>query len=311
MKEGTLKFLSRCLSTTTTPPAAPQIKPLSEAVAGLLEDSFEGARNEAATSLGTLMKIVGERPLNAIMDQLADVRKAKVKEAFEKATVKCKAGGPRVASAPAAKAPPAKKASAPAHKPTAEDDGLMNDIAPPMTRAKPPARLMTAKKAAPEPNQDSSASPPEPPKAAPKPPSRLMQAKKPAAPAAAVAAAVASSSKASKAAPPAAAGALDTFKFKHSAEDAEALATGLIPEEMAAGIADSNWKLRLAALEEMTAWMEGAAESVDSEVVTRFLIKKGGAEKNFQVGQQIPIISIQLIFVTGFFQTVRSSVDHG
>ena len=39
------------------------------------------------------MKIVGERPLNGIMEQLADVRKIKVKEAFEKAAVKCKASG--------------------------------------------------------------------------------------------------------------------------------------------------------------------------------------------------------------------------
>ena len=79
------------------------MKPLSEALAGLLEDQFEGARNEAASSLGTVMKIVGERPLNAIMDQLADVRKVKVKEAHEKATVKCKAGsGAGSRAAPAA-----------------------------------------------------------------------------------------------------------------------------------------------------------------------------------------------------------------
>ena len=292
VKEGTMKFLGRCLSMTTTPPAAPQVKPLSEALAGLLEDSFEGARNEAATCLGTLMKIVGERPLNAIMDQLADVRKAKVKEAFDKATVKCKAGAgaPRSAPAPASKAAPAKKtpASAPPKAATTSDEGLLNDIAPPMARAKPPARLMAKKAGADSEEAPSTSS--EPPKAAPKPPSRLMQTKKPTAPAAAAAAAAAasaSSSKASKTAAPVASGALDSFKFKHSPEDAEALAADLIPSEMAAGLSDANWKLRLASLEEMTAWMEGAAESVDSEVVTRFLIKKGGAEKNFQVRQKL------------------------
>ena len=73
VKEGTMKFLARCLSTSTTPPSSPQVKPLSEALAGLLEDSFEGARNEAANCLGTLMKIVGERPLNAIQNRI-DVR---------------------------------------------------------------------------------------------------------------------------------------------------------------------------------------------------------------------------------------------
>jgi cytoskeleton-associated protein 5 len=134
-----MKFLSRSLSTTTAPPAQAQVKPLSEALAGLLEDSFEGARNEAAVCLGTLMKIVGERPLNAIMDQLADVRKVKVKEAYDKATVKCKAGAgapkPPPASAKAAtKKPNAKPA------PAAAAGEIIEDIAPP--KAKPPARLM-------------------------------------------------------------------------------------------------------------------------------------------------------------------------
>lgn len=75
-----------------------------------MEDSFEGARNEAANCLGTLMKMVGERPLGAVMESLADVRKAKVKEAFEKATIKAKAGGPKPPSKTPAKAPASKAA---------------------------------------------------------------------------------------------------------------------------------------------------------------------------------------------------------
>ena len=131
-----MKFLSRCLSTATSPPAQAQVKPLSEALAGLLEDSFEGARNEAAICLGTLMKIVGERPLNAIMDQLAEVRKVKVKEAYDKASVKCKVGaGPPKAAPPAAGKAGGKK-SASKHAPA---DNVLEDIAPP--KAKPPAKL--------------------------------------------------------------------------------------------------------------------------------------------------------------------------
>ena len=138
-----MKFLTRCLSTTVIPPAQPQVKPLSEALAGLLEDSFEGARNEAAIALGTLMKIIGERPLNAIMDQLADVRKVKVKDAYEKATVKCKAGAgaPPKAAPPPSKAAPKKGAAKPAAKP-ADDDELLEDASPPKPKAKPPARLV-------------------------------------------------------------------------------------------------------------------------------------------------------------------------
>ena len=73
--------------------------------------------------------MVGERPMNALLDSLADVRKAKVMEAFEKATVKCKAGtGPA-----AAKGPPAKKV-APAKKGTA----VLEDEPPKTAVAKPP-----------------------------------------------------------------------------------------------------------------------------------------------------------------------------
>lgn len=109
VKEGTLKFLSRCLATSSAPIQAAQVKPVSEALAALLEDGFEGARNEAATCLGTLMRMVGERPLTAVMEGLADVRKVKVKEAYDKATVKCtstKTAHPR--PAPKASAQPPK-----------------------------------------------------------------------------------------------------------------------------------------------------------------------------------------------------------
>jgi cytoskeleton-associated protein 5 len=106
VKEGSLKYLNRCLSTSTMPLPPSQLKSVADPLSTLLEDGFAGARDEAATCLGTLMKMVGERPLNALVDGLADVRKAKVKEAYEKATVKCKAG----TGAPPAKGLAGKKA---------------------------------------------------------------------------------------------------------------------------------------------------------------------------------------------------------
>ena len=75
----------------------------------------------------------------------------------------------------------------------------------------------------------------------------------------------------------------DTFKFKHTPEDAEALAAEVIPAKYATELGDTNWKVRLAALEEMTTWVEGAVDGLDPEVVIRFLAKKGWNEKNFQV----------------------------
>lgn len=123
IKEGTLKFLGRCLAASATPIPPSQIKPLADSLATLLEDGFEGARNEAAICFGTLMKMVGERPLNGVMENIADVRKVKVKEAFEKATVKCKSG-----AAPASTAKKAALAKASAPKPS---EPKPTDDAPP------------------------------------------------------------------------------------------------------------------------------------------------------------------------------------
>ena len=151
MKESSLKFLVRCLSTSPAPIQPGQVKPLSEQLATLLEDSSEGARNEAATALGTLMRMIGERPLNAIMDGLPDVRKSKVKEAYEKATVKVKAGapGPPKPSGPPPRAPQKKSASKkalPKEEPLAPapEETLDAFNEPPKAVKKPPSRSIVS-----------------------------------------------------------------------------------------------------------------------------------------------------------------------
>jgi cytoskeleton-associated protein 5 len=146
IKEGTLKFLARSLSTSTTPVQTGQIKTLTDPLAVLLEDGFEGARNEAAACLGILMKMVGERPLNALMDGLSDIRKVKVKEAYEKAVVKCKAGAPKAPAAakepPKKKAPLSKKAGGTAPKAEVTDTSMIDEEPLKKPVGKPPARLM-------------------------------------------------------------------------------------------------------------------------------------------------------------------------
>ena len=136
VKEGTMKFLGRALTSSKTPIPPAQVKPLAETLALLLEDSFEGARNEAATCFGTLMKMVGERPLNATMESIAELRKSKIKEAFEKATVKCKAGGPAPVKAQAA-APPKKPVTKLAPKEEKEEGPVPKKSA---VTAKPPPK---------------------------------------------------------------------------------------------------------------------------------------------------------------------------
>jgi cytoskeleton-associated protein 5 len=276
VKEGACKFLTHCLSTSKQAIAPPQVKPVSETLATLLEDSYVGARDEAANAFGTLMKMVGERLLAAVMDSLADVRKAKVKEAYEKATVKAKAGASAPPKPPPAKMPP-KKASAKKEDPSpvleVEGPPGEEEAPAPSKKARGPPARPSAKKGASAVASGASAA------------STSAPAKKP--PPAAAVAAAAAASKPAKGGAPAQPGALDTFKYKHTSEDAEALALELIPPNFITDLGDANWKTRLAALEEMTTWVEGIVEELDAEVVVRALGKKGWGEKNFQVSAKL------------------------
>ena len=126
-------------------------------------------------------------------------------------------------------------------------------------------------------------------------------AKKPAAPATS-----ASGSKGGKSAP-AAPNSLESFKYKHTPEDAEALAAEAIPGNMLTEFGDANWKVRLAALEEMTTWLEGEVENVDAEVIVRALAKKGWNEKNFQVRRVHFSCKTFIHIALGFKQAVWNS----
>lgn len=106
VKEGTLRFLSRSLCSTTDAPPKDLVKPLAEALITLLGDSFEPVRLAAADCLAALMKILGERAMNPYTEGVAELQMAKVKEALERVEVKYKAGAaasrPKVLAAAAA-----------------------------------------------------------------------------------------------------------------------------------------------------------------------------------------------------------------
>lgn len=76
----------------------------------------------------------------------------------------------------------------------------------------------------------------------------------------------------------------EPLKFKFSQEDAEAQAEVLLPSNIVTELGDSNWKVRLGAIESLGTWLEGEGAEVESEIVCRFLSKKPGwKESNFQV----------------------------
>ncbi|KAK0610920.1 armadillo-type protein [Immersiella caudata] len=116
VKEGTMKFLVRCLRTTRDVPAKPEIASIVEAAKKLLSEGSEVLRSGGAEILGTVMKIIGERAMNPHLEGLDDIRKTKIKEFFETAEVKAK-DKPKPPPAPVSRGPPPKKVMGGAKKP--------------------------------------------------------------------------------------------------------------------------------------------------------------------------------------------------
>lgn len=155
IKEGTMKFLIRCLRTTRDVPSKQEISTIVEAGKKLLSESSEGLRSGGAEILGTVMKIIGERPMNPHLEGLDDIRKTKIKEFYETAEVKAKdkpkpqpapsrgppagLGGPKKAGPGLKKGPAGTKKVAPAAAPPPADTA---PLAPqPTSRAGPGTKL--------------------------------------------------------------------------------------------------------------------------------------------------------------------------
>ncbi|KAH8647107.1 armadillo-type protein [Xylariales sp. PMI_506] len=105
VKEGTMKFLVRCLRTTRDVPSKQEIATLVESAKKLLSESSEVLRSGGAEVLGTIMKIIGERAMNPHLEGLDDIRKNKIKEYFDTAEVKAK-DKPKPPPPAAARGPP-------------------------------------------------------------------------------------------------------------------------------------------------------------------------------------------------------------
>ena len=270
VRANSVKLLSRRLKETRIAPVKSEYKAFAEMMLKTLDDADGGAREASAEGLGTLMKVVGEKALAPWTEGLDDIKMGKIKEACEKAEVKAK---PVVAKKP----PPAPKKAAPA-KPAMKPKSAATKKAPPKSEPEPMAI------------DDDSAPPPptmSPPKR--KPPARLAgsSAKKPtlssSKPKAASSAAAASGPKKAAKLPPSSGP--EEVRYKFTQEDAEARATEFIPEQVWNDVAQSQWKVRLAAMESLQAHFS-SMDPIDTEpeIVFRALSKKPGwKEMNFQV----------------------------
>ncbi|RFU25561.1 hypothetical protein B7463_g10785, partial [Scytalidium lignicola] len=141
VKEGTMKFLVRCLKTTREAPAKPEVASIAESAKKLLSESSEVLRSGGAEILGTVMKIMGERAMNPYLEGLDDIRKAKIKEFFDTAEVKAKdkPKPPPPVAAPRAAAPASAPKKMVTKKPATKKAPPAPSIYAQVPKAAPPA----------------------------------------------------------------------------------------------------------------------------------------------------------------------------
>jgi len=268
VKTGAIQFLARCLRETRHMPSKSDVKPIAEALVTAMADGSADVREAGAQGLGTLMKLIGERPMNQFIDGLDDIKKAKIQDQFKEATVKVKQKG----AAPPASAAAARPAVGATRQPAAR---------PPAAVTRKPAVVAAAIAEKENVNPAIGSTPSR------GPPARLA-VKKPI-PAKAP---VASSSSSKPVAKPAnggtksgkAASATEPVKYRFHSDEAEAKAAELVPSHLIEGISNSVWKERLAGMVKFNEWLKIEVEELESELIVRFLSKKPGwKESNFQV----------------------------
>ncbi|KAF7730601.1 Microtubule-associated protein, microtubule dynamics during spindle orientation [Apophysomyces ossiformis] len=256
-----IKLVTRRLKEIRTPPPKGEIKVFAELMLKTLDDADGNAREASAEGLGTLMKVVGEKAMSAWTDGLDEIKMGKIKEAYEKAEVKAKPVVVKKAAPPPKKAPAVKKKAPPKPAPPPKDE---------------PEPMVVDEPSAP------AAAPPKR-----KPPARLAggNTKKPALSSSKPKAAAPAGGTTKKAAKLPPSSGPEEVKYRYTPEDAEARVNDYIPEGIWNDIAQSQWKVRLAAMESLHDHFDKLEPSeIDAEIVFRCLSKKPGwKEMNFQV----------------------------
>lgn len=248
VKAESLRWLVRCLRQTRKPPGKNEIKALGEMLMKTIDDSANEVRELSAEALGTMLRIVGERPMVAFLDRLKDdkIKDTKVREYAEKAEVKIGGGG---ASKPAAEAPPPRTApvrTAPAREAPSIGSSSRSTVAPKTAPAKRPATVPAASS-----SSGSSSAPAKPKAPAAKPPPVVEE----------------------------------PISFKWTDEGAEEACLDIFEITTVAGLGDTNWKVRLESLNAISENVKGKdLAELDTELLTRmFLRKPSWKENNFQV----------------------------
>ncbi|CAO3595984.1 unnamed protein product [Absidia cylindrospora] len=268
IRTQSVKLVTRQLQIIPKVPSKLETKTLAELMLKTLDDADGTAREASAEGLGTLMNVVGERPMLAFIDTLDDIKKNKINEYSAKAQVMPKQTMVKKSATPSIqKAPALKKIvkAIPPVYPKSEPMVIDGEPALPISRPSAPKRKPTSTLLDTRSNKKSALSTSKPksstaPKANAEPPKNVIKLPPSSGP--------------------------EEVKFKYSPEDAEARVTDHIPTQIWEDIGSSQWKVRLAAMESLHTHLESTVESstIEAEIVIRCLSKKPGwKEMNFQV----------------------------
>jgi len=268
VKAGTVRFLARCLQSTTTAPSSADIKTMASMLLISLGDGAGDVRDAAAHAMGTLLKLAGERPMAPFMEQLDDIKRTKVQEEAGNVTLATRGAAPPKSAGirPPSSVPPAsaaRGASAPLRAPIRPQQ----DRAPPAPR--PPALPAEAASA----------------HASNKPIAARVASQKPAVPRAPATAPSGPGTASRRSAPRSGAtqpAADEAVTYRYTSEEGTARALDLLPETVRTQLASSSWKERLEGAQSLVPWIR--TSEPDTELVAHLLVRHPGwKESNFQV----------------------------
>lgn len=266
VKGGTVRFVGRCLASSTTTVRPAEVKDIAPLLVPMMSDGAGDVRDAAAQALGALVAKAGERAMAVFLEPLDDIKKAKIRE---------EAGSMQPGPAPRPQAPPASAshgAAAPAPstprsaRPTPKPvRGGTPSASPARPTPRPPpaaASTAAAEKAAPQsmpprptPSSTTTSRPTRPTTTAPPRAAR---------------------------APTSTKDAHEPIKFEWTPESAEAHAAETLPASIVSALRSSNWKERLEGAQSLRTWIQD--EQPTCEWVARFLAKHPSwKESNFQV----------------------------
>ncbi|KAI9145343.1 armadillo-type protein [Paraphysoderma sedebokerense] len=263
IKAESVRWLTRCLTKARSVPTKGEIKNICDLLLKTYEDSTIDVRDSSAEALGTLMRVVGERPLAVHLEKLDKIKMAKVQEYFEKAETRLNGGGSKKPANTSTNAAPAlaKATSAPKLNKSSATTKDKENSPPETGRTSAPSRTT-------------------------RPPSSSATMKKKTGSTGSLNSAAAKKTKSN---PSIATPADEPVRLRYTDEDAEDMMKELVGENILKELGDSNWKVRLAAVSAISDKLGTlSVGQVDAEIVTRVLNKKPGyRDNNFQVCMKV------------------------